>query len=198
MCDESPMNVEGRDAPRPRGDDVGEALLAHHDRFRTWLRRRLGSAADAEDVLQQSLLRAIERRQSLRDPRRAVAWFDRILRHTLADYYRARSADERRHEAFQHAVIVQGRGQAPPVEARQEPVCPCLHRLLPELNVSYAALLRRIYLQGEPSGQVAADFGMTRNNLMVRLHRARRALRTRLERFCGPCAERGCITCTCE
>ncbi len=42
------------------------------------------------------------------------------------------------------------------------------------------------------------DLAMTRNNLRVRLHRARQMLRERLVDFCGPCCERGCRDCTCD
>jgi RNA polymerase sigma-70 factor (ECF subfamily) len=32
----------------------------------------------------------------------------------------------------------------------------------------------------------------------VRLHRARAALKTRLEQSCGTCATHGCLDCTCR
>ena len=44
----------------------------------------------------------------------------------------------------------------------------------------------------------ASDLGITPNNLKVRRHRARRALRARLEETCRICAAHGCLDCTCE
>ena len=46
--------------------------------------------ADAEDVLQDTLLRLHEASDSLRDADRAEAWVFSIARRTIADFYRER------------------------------------------------------------------------------------------------------------
>ena len=43
-----------------------------------------------------------------------------------------------------------------------------------------------------------AEDGITPNLAMVRLHRARRALRLRLEESCRACAAHGCLDCSCR
>jgi len=53
-------------------------------------------------------------------------------------------------------------------------------------------------LDGQPADAVAKQIGISRNNLKVRLHRARRQLRTRLEQTCQLCATHGCLDCHCE
>ena len=50
---------------------------------------------------------------------------------------------------------------------------------------------------GDPA-RLAAQLGITRNNLKVRRHRARRALRQRLEEFCRSCAVHGYPDCPCQ
>jgi len=45
---------------------------------------------------------------------------------------------------------------------------------------------------------VAAELGVTPNNAAVRLHRARGALKKRLEQTCGTCTQHGCLDCTCQ
>jgi len=77
-------------------------------------------------------------------------------------------------------------------------VCECMNGLLPTLKETYAELIRRIDLGGETISEVARDLGVTENNLTVRLHRARQALKTSLERTCGTCTEHGCLNCTCS
>lgn len=42
------------------------------------------------------------------------------------------------------------------------------------------------------------DLQLTPNNLTVRLHRARQALRDGLEESCGICSQHGCLNCVCE
>lgn len=45
---------------------------------------------------------------------------------------------------------------------------------------------------------VAAELGITPGNAAVRLHRARHALRLRLQTTCGMCTEHGCLECVCR
>jgi RNA polymerase sigma-70 factor (ECF subfamily) len=58
-------------------------------------------------------------------------------------------------------------------------------------------LLQRIDLDGEDSGAVADDLHITRNNLTVRLHRARKQLAEELTKNCKACAKHGCLDCSC-
>jgi RNA polymerase sigma-70 factor (ECF subfamily) len=77
-------------------------------------------------------------------------------------------------------------------------VCQCVNGLLPALKPEYAGLLERVDMHGDSVNAVAAEIGITLNNATVRLHRARRALKERLERCCGSCATQGCSDCTCK
>jgi RNA polymerase sigma-70 factor (ECF subfamily) len=86
----------------------------------------------------------------------------------------------------------------PPFEEVTGNLCSCVYAILPSLRPSYEELIRRIDLGGESSKTVAQDLAMTRNNVRVRLHRARQVLRARLVRFCGSCCERDCRDCTCD
>ena len=79
----------------------------------------------------------------------------------------------------------------------QKVVCQCIHDLVPTLKPEYAALLRRVDLEERSIADIADEDGMTANNVRVRLHRARKALRKQLERSCGTCATHGCLDCTC-
>src|SRR5580704_6630631 len=68
-------------------------LNASRTRFVRLARRRLPTEADAEDVVQQAMLRATERAGSLEDPARVVPWFGRIVERGIADFYRSRRPD---------------------------------------------------------------------------------------------------------
>ena len=59
-------------------------------------------------------------------------------------------------------------------------------------------MLREVDLKGRRPVDVAAEQGITPNAAMVKLHRARRALRMRLEESCRTCATHGCLDCTCK
>jgi RNA polymerase sigma-70 factor (ECF subfamily) len=169
-------------------------LLDHRQRFLRFLERRVGSSEDAEEILQQALTRAWERADSLTDDSRVVAWFYRILRNAVVDWWRARASEARLSDAL---AIEFGDAHEPPPEAHAE-LCRCFEPLLDQINPGYAELLRRVDLGEERPVDVAAELGLTANNTMVRLHRARAALRERLIRTCRHCAAHGCLDCSCS
>ena len=180
------------------GQDPIQQILSARATFLSFLRNRMGDVGVAQDLFQQSVLRAIERRSSLRRREDAVAWFYSILRHTLVDYLRKRAVEARGQKTYRQALIHSDHGKVPPVEEVAGNTCSCAYALLPTLWPSYAELIRRIDLGGESTKAVAQDLAMTPNNMRVRLHRARQVLRTRLIAICGPCCERGCCDCRCD
>ena len=187
-----------RRAQAHRGQGPIQQILNAKAAFLSFLRNRIGDTGVAQDLFQQSVLRAVERRSSLRRREDAVAWFCSILRHTLVDYLRKHGVEARGKKAYRQALIHSGHGQVPPFEEVGDNPCSCASVLLATLRPSYAELIRRIDLKGESSKTVAKDFAVTPNNVRVRLHRARQVLRARLVQFCGPCCERNCRNCMCD
>lgn len=176
----------------PENPAVVAALVENHRRFLAFLERRVGSRAEAEDILQAAFVRGIRKSGTVADPGSSVAWFYRLLRYALTDHYRRVGAEARR--------LVREPDEA---DAAFEPelkdeVCACVAGLLPTLKPEYAEMIRRVDLAERPVGEVAAELAISSNNASVRLHRARAALRRQLERSCGTCATHGCLDCGCS
>jgi DNA-directed RNA polymerase specialized sigma24 family protein len=76
--------------------DMLQRLLEHGSAFRVFLRRRVGDEAVVDDLLQQIMIRAVQSHHSIRSNESVVAWFYKILRHTLIDYYRSKGTEARR------------------------------------------------------------------------------------------------------
>lgn len=177
----------------PLGADVVEALVANHRNFLAFLERRTGNREIAEELLQTAFVRTAESRAELRDGEGAIAWFYRLLRNALVDYYRKRAAEDRALD--RHARDL------PPDRVEPElrsTICSCVHDLLPTLKPEYAEVVRKVDLEEIPLGAVAEEIGVSRNNAAVRLHRGRQALRRRLEESCATCAAHGCLDCSCK
>jgi RNA polymerase sigma-70 factor, ECF subfamily len=68
---------DGRSSPC----DVADLVEQHYDLLYRYAFRLSGSAADAEDLAQQTFLTAQARLSQLRDPQNARAWLCTILRH---------------------------------------------------------------------------------------------------------------------
>jgi RNA polymerase sigma-70 factor (ECF subfamily) len=175
-----------------------EQLLQAQESLKAFIRRRVPTSAIADDLLQQSLMKAVEQVHTVQNKESVIPWFYRLVRHAIIDYYRAQSTDERKYERFLKELSASEADKEPPFDEKSEEVCACLNRLLPALRPAYADLLRRVDLGGESIQSVARDLKLTPNNLTVRLHRARQALRASLEAACGICTKHGCLNCTCE
>jgi RNA polymerase sigma-70 factor (ECF subfamily) len=170
-------------------------LAAGRDAFLGYLRRRLDDPELAEDLLQDSLLRALRAAPELRDHDRLLPWFYRVLHNAAVDAYRRRDVQAGRMPTL--GLDEAGEVAAPPTEV--DPVaCACFRALLPSLKPEYADLIEHLDLGSETADQAAARLGITSNNLKVRHHRAREALRQRLEETCRTCAEHHCLDCTCQ
>jgi RNA polymerase sigma factor (sigma-70 family) len=173
-----------------RQSSIEERLLDARDQFLGYIRKRIDDPELAEDILQDSLLRAIRSAPDLRDEERLIPWFYRVLQNAIVDTYRRRGVERER-------VVV---AKIPEVAAEPEDdaeLCRCFERLIPTLKTEYADLIRSVELGSESPDLAAERLGITANNLKVRRHRARQALRRKLEETCRTCAEHGCLDCTC-
>jgi len=77
-------------------------LLDNHRLFLASLEQRVGTKADAEDILQTAFVKMIETPTNLRNEERVVAWFYEVLRNALSDHYRRRDAEQRAHRMAAH------------------------------------------------------------------------------------------------
>jgi RNA polymerase sigma-70 factor, ECF subfamily len=183
------MVTHAHELPKP--PELQQALLESRDRFLGYVRKRVDDPELAEDILQDSLLRAVQAAPSLRQEDRLVPWFYRILQNAIIDTYRRRGV------ASQRQVTLEGVDLAD--EAEEEALaCACFEPLVATLKPEYAELIRAVELGSETPEAAARRLGVTPNNLKVRRHRARQALRQRLEQTCRTCAEHGCLDCTCR
>ena len=173
-------------------EELERVLVAQQARFLDVLRRRTGSAVEAEEILHGAYLRALEKGLPEADDEGLVAWFHRVLRNAVVDHTRRRAAERRAMEREE----VERAGDQAELELRAA-VCACVHDVLPALKPEYADLVRQVDLDERRVADVADRAGITANNASVRLHRARRALKTHLLRTCGACAAHGCLECTC-
>jgi RNA polymerase sigma-70 factor (ECF subfamily) len=174
-----------------RPGDVTASLFAQRHVFKAFLAARIGNEADAEDLLQNGLVKALERSADIKDGEKAVAWFYRVLRNAVIDHVRSRSAASRRDDTW----AAEHMAAAGDPEAERQ-LCACFEKLLPALKPTHAELIRRVDLQSQTVNEAAAALGMTPNRASVTLHRARTELRMKLVNFCGDCA---CLEhCECE
>lgn len=167
-------------------------MLDRREAFLAFIRSKVDDDELAEDILQESLLRALQSASRLDDDEKLVPWLYRIIRNAITDAYRRRAAASRRIEQF---ALDQPTEEPSPGEVAV--LCACFRSVLPTMKPEYAELIEAMDLASAGPEEMAARLGVTRNNLKVRHHRARQQLRQRLEETCRSCAKHGCIDCSC-
>jgi RNA polymerase sigma factor (sigma-70 family) len=173
-------------------ENIEEVYLSHRRKLLGFIQKRVSDPALAEDVLQEGLLKALRSADELRDEERLLPWFYRILNNAIIDTYRKNNVEKRYLETYARQAGIESQVE---VEAA---LCECFRDLLPSLKPEYAELIDRLELQSGEPGEVAIELELQPNNLKVRRHRARQALKQRLEETCRTCAVHGCLDCTCQ
>ncbi len=129
-----------------------------------------GSRADAEDLLQDALIRAFRGLDSLRDETRITGWLFSIVRTVYLDRLRW---ERSRPQAF---------AEPPPYLAAQDadPLSPAVAEALARLPRVQQQLLALFYLEGLSLTETGQALGIRPQAVRQRLFRARNALRREL------------------
>lgn len=139
-------------------------------RFAFWLAR---DRQVAEDVVQESLLRAWRSRESLTDPRAAKPWLLTIVRREHARLY-----ERKRFETVQVDELVGSESPELAVTEAQEVLD--VRRAILALEDDYREPLVLQVLMGHTTEEIAEQLGLTQGAVLTRLFRARQKLRKRL------------------
>ena len=159
-----------------------ETLVAEHlPRLRRRAARMSRNEADADDIVQDALVRALRGRHQLRSAERAAGWLLTIVSTTFIDRARRRRA-----RPLEVELAVEP--AAPPTADEPEA---WEHLSVDDVRTAVAALpddvrdtYRMFALEGRDYAFIAATQRIPRATVGTRIHRARRALRAALTATC--------------
>lgn len=159
---------------------MNERLLAEAflTRLRAFIRRRAASAEDADDILQETLLRYIEHGTGV-DDERSVAWIFTVARRLIADRYRRPAPAGVDVADFED--VAEAKDQA----TAMEELAVCVTPLLEQLEANDRALIERVDLRGESQQVIAHEEGVPYSTIKARVQRARARFRDRLALCCA-------------
>ena len=168
--------VRGGDAERYR-----ELVERHERRVYAVAWSRLGDAALAEEVTQEAFIRAYQRLWLLGDGAKFSGWVATIARRVAINLglRHRRELNKRERWALESANESAGENSVAEPDPLHTPQT--LRQTLAELPDSHRECLVLFYLEGKSGAEAAAALGISEAALRVRLHRARAAMRERLE-----------------
>ena len=146
-------------------------------RLRAFLRRRVRDDATADDLAQESLLKAYRSRAALRDETRLEAWLFRVARTTLIDHYRRQKPTEEVPEA----LAAESRDE---VVAMRAAIAASTRRFLEELPERYREPVRLAELEGLPLAKIALRLDLSLTAVKSRVRRGRQRLKAKLQACC--------------
>ncbi len=168
--------VRAGDAERYR-----ELVERHERRVYAVAWSRLGDAALAEDATQEAFIRAFRGLALLGDGAKFAGWINAIARNIAINLgiRNRRELNKRERWALEQAQAQDPDSPADPGEAPD--TVQTLRQTLAELPDAHRECLVLFYLERKSGTEAAAALGISEAALRVRLHRARAALRERLE-----------------
>ncbi len=142
-------------------------------RLRAFIRGRVSTEEDAEDVLQEVFLKIHRQACSVEDQGKVQAWVYRIARNAIVDHYRDRERREQLEgESTENLMPVapEDHGDV------HEEILSCLIPMIEQLPTKYRDALRLADVEGLPQQEVAQRLGLSLSGAKSRIQRARRGL----------------------
>jgi RNA polymerase sigma-70 factor (ECF subfamily) len=146
------------------------ALMPDLYRYARWL---CHDPALAEDLVQETMLRAWRSLDSLRDEHSAKSWLITILRRELARHLSRQRGEEVDVDSLQLAAVG-GTGDAADTDRHD------LRRAIATLEPDYREPLVLQVIMGFSVAEIAETMELTPGAVLTRLHRARNKLRERV------------------
>ena len=181
--------------------DLSESLAAHRQVVLRYVVSMVRDSAEAEDLTQETLLRAHRKLSSLEDRAKLVPWLYRIATNICRDRFRQASYRNRPQSLDQQADGDAGQvveDDAPRLDTviEQKEMSACVQEYVAHLPDSYRAAILLHDLEGLTNPEIAAMLDVSLATVKIRLHRAREQLRAALKAGCSfSCDKRGVFVC---
>lgn len=182
-------------------EELAEAIRENGGRIRSYIARMLGGGDEADDLLQETTIRALAAKDSFQGESKLTTWLYSIATNACLDYLK--SGRRRRIELVPPETLIRVAADeegSPHLSAAllidQSKMGECVRGLIDRLPQDQRLALLLHDIEGMTLAGVADALGCSVEAAKVRAHRARKRLRAILERNClFGCDERGVFVC---
>ena len=175
----------------------GLDIAAHRADLRRFVVSVVGNPDLAEDIVQETLLRAMTSAAGFAGRSQPMSWLSAIALNVLRDHYRRPATRAEAAAATDDAVLNELPSDDDVVMALMlDEMGACITDHLTALPDRQREVLTLHDVGGAGHAEVAAVLGISEGNARVLLHRARTALRARLGRHCQLDLGRDAVPCT--
>ncbi len=170
-----------------------------YQRISRYIMNMVRDAAEAEDLTQETFLRAFRSRSSLREEGAQTAWLYQIATHVCLDRLRQYARRNPKESDADIDEVDVPEPDAPSLQkiTEQDEMSACVQRYLNRLSDSYRSVILLHDMHDLTAPEIAQLLGESLDNVKIRLHRARQKLRIALSAGCEFSQDES-STLTCE
>jgi RNA polymerase sigma-70 factor, ECF subfamily len=158
-------------------------LAQHRDALVHFIRRMVGDSALAEDLAQETLLRAEQKRATFRGQASLRTWLFAIALNACRDHFRTDARNAQRAVDLSAAERLPANVNLEQAQAQTE-MGTCISAYLFQLPERQREVVALHDMGGLDHEEISRLLGITEPNARVLLHRGRAALRALLEKHC--------------
>jgi RNA polymerase sigma-70 factor (ECF subfamily) len=148
--------------------------------LKKFIGRRVPNWADAEEVLQETLLKIHRSIGCLAPDSNLYAWVYRVTRNTIVDYHRKQT----KINATNSSPVPEDLAQEEPTRDVLSEIAPCLRPMLNYLPEKYREAVRLADLDGITQAELANRLGLSLPGAKSRVQRGREQLKALLTECC--------------
>lgn len=163
-----------------RFNRFGQKLLQHRAKLHRMAVAWCGDTVLADDLVQETLTRALENHTQLRDEERLDAWLYRILHNGWMEHLRTRKPWLNIDDVELPCT------SCPEQQVADDQLAEQVRAAIATLPISHRQIMTLVDLEGCSYAQVAAILDIPPGTVMSRLSRARQLLKTRLQTLHTP------------
>lgn len=155
----------------------------YYQRIRGFIRACVRDAWCTDDLTQETFLRARQHLGSLKDQNKIKSWLFRIAYNACRDHLRSVNGFQKRLIPMDRQI---GLSDFVLADSRleQQQMNDCIYKHFKKLPQSYRTVIWLYDIQGFTHREMADILSIDIGNLKVRLHRARKKMKTILEKAC--------------
>ena len=157
--------------------DIKQVWQDYRHEIHRFLLSRVGNPDDAEDLLQDILIKTYQQLHTVQDPKKLRAWLFQVTRNTVIDYYR------QSHREPPDVSALMNEGTEPYEKARQE-LSDCIKPFIKQLPKTYQVAVEAIDLRGVSQKGYSEELGVSYSAVKSRVQRGRQMLTALLQECC--------------
>ena len=177
---------------------VVDSMEQHRPALTRYIHYLVRNVAEAEDLAQETFVRAHRQRSALRDPAALAGWLYQIATRVSIDRLRQRARTiQRQVDTPVEDLPIADRDRPSPLTIiQQNEMSECVQRYVANLSDGYKAVLLFHDVDGLTAEEISRLLQLPLTAVKMRLHRARRQLQAALNNACAfERDERGVFIC---